>query len=398
MSILTYGSSALAIQEPLPMASKWLNDSTSYCRDDVSVSFTDISEMLEFLTARENKADWLTGEEISKLSLLLLGDSICVHTSSTEVVNDTTSGTELVLKMSHNPQIPLRICAIPSLLARAKISGAALNKVEKYVFRDILNECLKVASKTATAQIRFADDKISAVLSSEYVPLSMPKIFEMATEYLVNRFPRLNFSGGHWSHTLTGADIELTGEDSLIQTYKDALTKHSVKHEELHPGISLTSSDIGVSGVNLVPKLVIGKDAMSLPLGRPLGLEHKGDASFSKLSENLDGVFSLYGEHLRRLAMLLDVEIANPVSCIIGVMKRIGIQKKYAMPAIESFSAKLIDGCCTAHDIYFGLGELLFLLQMDNAAGEQILRMEESIAKALVLNFKEYDYPGDVKW
>jgi hypothetical protein len=293
-------------------------------------------------------------------------------------------------------QTPLRTCAIPSLQDRAKISGQALGKVSKPVFRNILNECLKVAAKNSTTKIRIADGKVSAVLSSEYVPLSMPGIFDMAATYIEDRFPNNFFAGGSWSHIVASAEWELTGEESLIKTYKEALAKHGIDHGSIQPGLRLSTSDIGVSGVNLMPKLVVGKDRLLLPLGGPVGLEHKGEASLVRFSENLDGIFAQYGDRLEKLASLLEIEIGNPTNCMKGVMKRLGIPKKYSAPTLEVFQRGITsEDSCTAHDIFYGLGELVFQLQIHKASGEQILRMEETIAKALSLNFEDYDIPGE---
>ena len=144
-----------------------------------------------------------------------------------------------------------------------------------------------------------------------------------------------------------------------------------------------------------MPKLVVGNDRLLLPRGGPIGLEHKGDASIAKFKENLEGIFSQYGSQLEKLANLLDIEIENPANCFKEVMKRLGIPKKYAAPTLEIFEIGVAyKEHCTAHDIYYGLGELLMQLQIHKATGEQMLRMEEAIAKALTLNFAEYDFPA----
>jgi hypothetical protein len=354
--------------------------------------------MLAFLEEREDNAEWIGGVNTRALSVMLLEDATVIYrTAPFEIVQDTAKNTGLVIQGGDLPQTALRSCAISSLQERAKISGTALSKVSKPVLRNILNDCLDVASEKATVKIRVADGKVSAVRSSEYVPLSIPKIFEIAMEYINGRFPSNHFAGGSWSHILTTAEFELSGESDLIKTYAEALEKHGIDHKKVQPGLRLSSSDIGVSGVNLMPKLVVGQDRLLLPLGGPVGLEHKDDASMEKFMENLDGIFAQYGDRLAKLTHLLDVEITFPEGCMKGVMKRLGIPKKYAAPTLEAFARGFSDGDnCTAHDIYYGLGDLLFQLQIHNASGEQILRMEESIAKALSLNFNEYDAPTDM--
>jgi len=409
---MTHGSSALALDydvpsTPIPATTSLAPllsfpivekpVSPSYSKDDAGKYFSNPSDMLTFLEEREDNAKWIIGANIRSLSVMLVEDACIIHNAvPDEIFLDTAKNTGLVLQGEYLPQTALRSCAISSLQERAKISGAALGKVSKKVLRNILNDCLDVAPKKAVSKIRIADGKISAVLSSEYVPLPMPEIFEAAIDYIDKRFPNNAFAGGMWSHIITSAEWQLSGENELIAAYKEALTKHGIEHDGIQPGLRLSSSDIGVSGVNLMPKLVVGKDRLLLPLGGPIGLEHKGEAKMSKFMENLEGVFAQYGDRLSKLAKLLDVGIAYPKGCMKGVLKRLGIPKKYSEATLEVFAWGFSDDeGCTAHDIYYGLGNLMLQLQGNKATGEQVLRMEETIAKAITLNFSEYDRPCD---
>jgi len=397
----TDGSSALAMQEtfPLDYSPTIPSGAQSYSNDDASKMFANPSEMLTFLQEREDNATWQTGVGIQSLCVSLLEDATYVYRlAPPEIIFDTAKNTGLVLHGDYLPQTAIRSCAIPSLQDRARISGSALGKVSKPVLRNILNECLHVAAKNSVARIRIADGKISAVRSSRYVPLAMPELFETTMAYIADKFstasPLNHFAGGSWSHIITTAEWALSGEDALIEAYKTALSKHGIEHSNIQPGLRLSSSDIGESSVNLTPKLVVGKDRLLLPLGGAIGLEHKDDATMSKFRENLDGIFALYGDKLAKLARLLDVEISYPESCMKGVLKRLGVPKKYGVPTLETFARGFADGdSCTAHDIYYGLGDLLFQLQIHNVTGEQVLRMEETIAKTLSWNFSDYDHP-----
>ena len=409
-----------ATQQPITLDPDWekAQEVRNYARDDAEKFFTNPQAMLEFLDEREANAAWITGVDIKSLRLLLLEDAHIVrNTASQEVLFDTRNNTGMCIGVAGGrniyvegdknnkfidilPQTALRSCAMTSLAARARISGAALGDVSKPVLRNIVNECLKVAPKKSTAKIRLAEGKVSAVLSSSYAPLPMPEIFELATEYIDKRFPDNHFVCGSWSHVVTTAEWELSGEVGLVKAYKEALTKHGLgdnqAYANIQPGLRLSSSDIGISGANLMPKLVVGNDRLLLPLGGPVGLEHKGDASMSKFKENLEGVFAQYSNQLEKLAGLLEIEIENPINCMKEVMKRLGIPKKYATPVLEIFGIGFGHGNpCTAHDIYYGLGELMMQLQIQKATGEQTLRMEETIAKALTLNFADYDIPAE---
>jgi len=212
----THGSSALApvvtpvtpIEQPKQESSEifdaeWVEEEEAkkYSLDNASKNFGDASEMLEFLEEREENADWIVDVETQALELRLLEDS-AIYDISSELTTDTTKNTGLVLQglglEVPLPQTPLRTCALPTLQDRAQIAGKALTKVGTSVYRDILNNCLDVASKKSKCKVRIADGKVSAVLSSSYVPLSIPEIFDMAINYIQTRFPRNTFAGGYW--------------------------------------------------------------------------------------------------------------------------------------------------------------------------------------------------------
>ena len=95
------------------------------------------------------------------------------------------------------------------------------------------------------------------------------------------------------------------------------------------------------------------------------------------------------------LVKLLKIEVMNPVNCMKGVMDKLGIARKYEAEAVDLFRAQYRVAPCTDHDIYFGISEILYMLACE---GGRIARMEETIARALSVNWAEYDIPGNYKW
>ncbi|MCL2841452.1 MAG: hypothetical protein FWE05_11870 [Defluviitaleaceae bacterium] len=356
-----------------------------YANDGVAKSFTDASVMIAFLDEREENAHWKTGLEPRSFLVEVDEDA---HKNSTGLLFNSAQ-----FDPNTSP-IPLRDCAIPTLLDRARISGTALNHVTRQVFRDIVNECLNVAPANATTKIRIADGKVSAVMSNLYVPLSIPELFTTAMDEISSRFPKNIFAGGSWTHSMTSCEWVLGDESHLIDAYKLALARHGVDSDGIQPALRITSSDVGISGANIMPKLVVGKDSIMLPIGGTIRLEHKSGATMENFVENLKGVFGQYRDKLKELAVLLDVEIGHPEGCFAAVAKRLHIPKKYADPARESFARAYVMGnSCTAHDVYMGLSEVLFQLQITGVTGEMALRIEDAIAGALTLKWSDYDKP-----
>jgi hypothetical protein len=369
--------------------------------DSFAATFTREEPFLAFLTEREANAVWETRHAKDlRLEALSGGDENfpAGADSSTEILKDTMENTRLLIK-ARDLVYPVRGCAVMSLLKRAKISGTALNKVEKPVLARILNHCLKVA--TGDALLRIADGKVSAVHAgdwNDYAILEIPELFKRAAEYLATEFPSRTFAGGSFEHSMVTAVWELSGETALVKSYQDALTLHGVEYEELKPAIRLTSSDAAFSGANLYPTLFTGKRGSSVILGSPLKLEHRDGAALKDFDAQLKLLCSQYQLAIGKLAKLLDVEVSNPAGCMLRVCKHIGIGKKLAFEAAEQFRVLNGEDACTAHDIYFGINEVVFMLQCDGASGSKVVRMEENVARALSVRWSDFDIPGDFKW
>jgi len=397
---MTAGSSALALQLPMDENFAKQQEFFDLCKDDASMFIKSEAEFIAFLGERERNARWVDDVSVRGLRVLLLDEVIFLDVGKLRdtIVADTSKNTGLVLQGGSIAQTAIRTCAIPTLLDRAKISGTALSKVATSVLRDIINECLKVAATNANAKIRIADGKISSVMSNSYVALPMPDIFTMVSKKIRRRFTTAEFLGGSWDHTYTIGEWKLSGERGLIKKYAEKLDAHGVDYDKVQPAIRVSSSDVGKSAVNIVPKLIYGKDQLLLPIGGSIGVEHEGKSTMENVEENMDGVYSLYNERLQKLANLLEVEINHPYDCMGGILKKMQVPMKYANPALESFGAGFgeYDGC-TAHDIFFGLGELIMQLQIDGIKGSQVLKYEEQISKVLSWNFKDFDIKGGAK-
>lgn len=315
-----------------------------------------------------------------------------------EIVEDTARSTGLVLKVKKH-YYPVRDCAIRSILDRAGISGTALKRVDRNAYARILNECLKVAS--GNALLRVSEGKVSAVLGGDnhdYAVLDMEQIFRMTTEYLHDHFKGCRYLGGFYEHDMVSCLWELTGESSLLDAYRRELLLHGRRPEEMIPVVRVTTSDTGRSGANIYPMLLHGSGKESIALGNALRLEHKAGATIGQYAEQLKMLYGKYQVAVEGLTKLLDTPIEHPVNCMQAVMKKLGIPKKWGMEALELFEAQYGDDPCTAHDIYYGISEVLYMLECEGEEGSRITAMEETIARAFSLSWQEYDLPGSFVW
>ena len=79
-------------------------------------------------------------------------------------------------------------------------------------------------------------------------------------------------------------------------------------------------------------------------------------------------------------------------------MDKLGITRRYAAEAVELFEAQNGADPCTAHDIYYGISEVLYLMACRGEGGGLVTAMEEKVARALSLKWEEYDIPGKYRW
>lgn len=315
-----------------------------------------------------------------------------------DIITDTILNTGLLLKV-RNRYYPVRACAIKTILDRAGIKGPGLKKVEKNVYARILNDCLKVAK--GEALLRISEGKVSAVLGGDccdYAVIDMEQIFLHSVEYLHDNFKGCQYLGGFYEHDMASALWELSGEDKLLEAYKEELLLHGKRVEEMKPMVRITTSDTGAGGANIFPMIVSGKENTTINLGEPLRLGHRNGTKLSEFDDQLKLLYGKYQLATGNLIRLLKIDIANPVNCMKGVMDKLGIARKYAAEAVDLFIAQYGEDPCTAHDIYYGISEILYMLTCEGEDGSRITRMEETIARALSVNWKEYDVPGVYRW
>ena len=80
------------------------------------------------------------------------------------------------------------------------------------------------------------------------------------------------------------------------------------------------------------------------------------------------------------------------------VMDKFGIKKKLINEVVELFQAQHGTDPCTAHDLYFAMNEASFFAACEGMQGHSIVSLEEDIAKALSVDWAEYDVFGAIKW
>lgn len=323
------------------------------------------------------------------------------HDGRAEIIADTMENTSLLLKVN-GETYPVRSCAIKSILERARISGHALNKVSKSIFTQILNYCMDVAS--GDSLIKVADDKVSAVHGGDpkdYAILEILPLVQCVRSILDRDFAGNQFLTANFDHSIVTAIWSLDGQaNELMETYRQAVAEKGVTEAmSARPGLRFTTSDVGVSAANLYPILLLGGSNRIIPLGDPLKLDHKNGADLDAFASSMDQLYACFKESIERQQQLLNVEIRYPYTTMLGVLKRIGITKKMSYEVADLFAGQPgVSSGCNAYQLYLAMSDVIFLAQCEGASAYRIAQLEENIARALRINWHEYDRPGDFKW
>lgn len=384
-----------------------MNATMTYA-DAFSQAFAHESEFLTFLQSIQARSHW-ERQPARELSVIALDEEAPLtrtlrrqyeHLGTEGILDDTMEHTRLLLK-AQEKLIPVRSCAIKTILDRARISGSALGQLSKPHLAEVLNHCLNIAR--GNALLWYSDGKISAVHggdSNDYAVLEIPELFAHTVQYLAEHYPGYTFAGGTFDHSMVTAIWELTGQDRLTETYRTALKHHGLLGEgaSIRPAVRLSTSNTGISGANLYPMLLEGPHARIIPLGSPIRENHKNGADLDQFDENLVKLFAQYQSNLETLTELLDIELAYPANVMQSMLKELGVGKRLAMEAVEQYRAQTGDEPDTAHSVYRAMTEILFLLQRDGAGGTKIAAMEEILARAMKMRWTAYDLPGELKW
>ena len=378
-----------------------MNETMVYA-DGFEKTFATAEEMLDFLSRRGKASEWIR-KPIRALRLVPLekeaGNLENGDAEMEEILKDTEKHTRLVLKV-RGEAYPVRNCAIQTILGRAGIGGDGLRKLDLATYAKVVNCCLKAAK--GECLIKIADGKVSAVHGGDahdYSVLDMKAIFEMTSEYLHTNFKGSAYleGSGTYDHSVMSAMWTLSGNQELLDTYRDALDRYGVSRKNLTPALRLTTSDVAASGVNLYPMLLTDGNNRTLSLGSPITLAHRNHSTILDYRNNLKEVYARYQDATERLAALLEIEIHNPVTCLRLLMKKLKIKAAIRNEVVEMYVAQNGEQTCTAHDLYYAMNEAPFYAACQGFTGSQLLRMEENLTRALAMDWKEFDVYGAVK-
>ena len=74
------------------------------------------------------------------------------------------------------------------------------------------------------------------------------------------------------------------------------------------------------------------------------------------------------------------------------------LPKKAALEAIAMYEIASGGGPATAHDVFFAMQEIPFILKTQNTSESKLLEVQESLSRALSLKWSDYDVAKAVSY
>ena len=376
------------------------------CCDSYHTQFSAFPDMLSYHEKIRTDSRWERTEvknlEVAALDKAspLFSDTASFDASvSREAIEDTAENLKLAIKVKDR-FFPLRDTAYKSLLDRARVGGSALPKLPREKLAEVINSCLALHKDSALLLVR--DEKVSAAHSGDtrdYSVLEIDQLLDGLQSKMDERFPGNQFSGGYVDHSITSASWTLPDQKTqLLDTYTKLLAAEgkTAMAAKLTPGIRFSTSDTGVASAK-VSALLVGLQ-YPIHIGGMISVEHRRQSKVPDFVESLDMLFAQFGDSVSRLSALLSIHLDHPVNAMTAICKRLALPKKAAMEAIDMFEMAIGKESATAHDVFMAMQEIPFILKIQGTSENKLLALQENMARALTLKWRDYDYAREVKW
>lgn len=376
------------------------------CCDSYHTQFSAFPDMLSYHEKIRTDSRWERTEvknlEVAALDKAspLFSDTASFDASvSREAIEDTAENLKLAIKVKDR-FFPLRDTAYKSLLDRARVGGSALPKLPREKLAEVINSCLALHRDSALLLVR--DEKVSAAHSGDtrdYSVLEIDQLLDGLQSKMDERFPGNQFSGGYVDHSITSASWTLPDQKTqLLDTYTKLLAAEgkTAMAAKLTPGIRFSTSDTGVASAK-VSALLVGLQ-YPIHIGGMISVEHRRQSKVPDFVESLDMLFAQFGDSVSRLSALLSIHLDHPVNAMTAICKRLALPKKAAMEAIDMFEMAIGKESATAHDVFMAMRRSPFILKIQGTSENKLLALQENMARALTLKWRDYDYAREVKW
>lgn len=380
-------------------------------------SFTDEKEFFSFINKVRDDQEWVYVYTKGIGFVPLPENPICIPVIrndlgfpadvSNEVIAEEMIGTKLALDLRKTDASkfgvrPVAATAYRGVFQRAGAECPVMTSLKETAQREeipteLRAECLAKFSSYAKGMslLLLGDEEVLADLSENYVVLPIPEVMATVSKTLKQKYELVEFKDGNVCHETTYAEYTITDtelEENIRRVFDEYL--HITPNDEDQPAIGVITSDVGYSGVNIHP-ILIRKGGLRQTLGLPVKLEHVGNASITKVIENIGLALDGFGEFEDYIKDLTEITIKRPSSCLVNIGKKFKLADK-ALMLVAAEVDEEYPLSCDATTIYAKLFEVLDL--MDDISDLRRMQLCELISG---LCFSEggrligrYDYPS----
>lgn len=347
-------------------------------KDDATLSFGKENEFKAFMSELDATTNWKQ-DVLGYLSLY----------SEVSFLSVKPEGTGIILHSAQKDN-SVRLCAIPSIQARGEISGNGLSVLyesDKEKFAETINMFWRLFAKKEVKILR-QGDKVSAIHSNVYAPISQAAVFNGCSDRLNRVFNETSFDNAYWDWNLTTACYNI--KDRIIDS---AYSKILGVSSAVNAQVRITTSDTSLSAVNIMPCLMV--DKVAVPLGcNNISVVHKGKSTADTVLNRLPEMFNCFNAAFKNMEALQSVKINNLKNCVIKSCTAIKLPQKVASEVADN----LENVSCNALTVYL---ELCKIADKVDGNKQYKLQTQEKISKALswrVNTWKNHDVSGVVAW
>lgn len=294
--------------------------------------------------------------------------------------------------------LPTRSIAFSSICDRAGLSGPTITNFGASRTRQVLSVVEKAAWLSRgmsldgrKCKILIRDEKVSAMLSADYVILPADELIQVAEAEIQKEYPDYSFMDASISHEYLHVRylINNPNTDGRFQILLRDIQYGDF--ESVKCGIGFATSDVGLSSAYSYPFFKI-KD-MIIRFGESISVKHDGSNSIKTFEDRIEKVGSIFKEAEDQIEKLGNTDLNS----VAEVVRNIVAEHKTTFPKAqaEEVISELeidMDGSGTAIDAYIALNDIINrYCAAKNFNPSLQLNLMDRVTKFLYTNYKKYD-------
>mgnify|MGYP004611322035 CR=1 FL=1 len=399
-----------------------------FIKDSAEFSTRNFTEMLDFLTKREQKNNykWLTDEDGIAASDIhfypIVPEPIMAPCHMTELQRKSAASfgasEESFMDSMYCPSVglegssqvievdgrlyPAGRSAIRGILERAGVKIEGYKKLMEYdpqELSSVLNSFFK-ASKGGVCLL-IQDEKVRAVNSDRYGICPISFVAKTTQAWINNNYPDAEVTSAYTNHDFSAWTIDLIDYTDDIFSGADQL-----KQLGFTPAIIVQSSNTLSSSVMIKPCIV--KGGVVFPVGKPIACPHigKGDASSRSLQiketvlANFALAYSSVSNTVAEIQNLEKITVRNAYNALLRAMKAVGMPKMQGMEAAEIFEQVHYGKPATALECYLAVVDAYSFVVRDNPNDiKKQFEVGECVTKCMRIDWEKLGkIPGSFSW